>query len=366
MVQRTELRQGEGGEILLASPGHTAASPDRRGKIVRMIGRDCYLVRWPDGRETVVPVTAGTLLAPPAMGRVCVIGSPANLTTNALVESWRGRGIDAVLMPAGEAERTLRPGDVVLGRLDILPTLDGVEPGLLVLLWLERRGVRVLNPAGSLLTVHDKLRTARRLEEAGVPHPPTTSVRADDAPSGIELPVVLKPRFGSWGRDVLRCRDEVELEDALRSVRHRSWFRRHGAVLQTLLPSQGYDLRLVVANGEVVGGGERVAAPGEWRTNVSLGGRLRPIAGVLPAARALARAAAAAVGADLVGVDLMPLKDGGYVVLELNGAVDFDERYSIGGREPYAETARALGLERAQRAEPLGAWVSNGAVRLRS
>jgi glutathione synthase/RimK-type ligase-like ATP-grasp enzyme len=57
---------------------------------------------------------------------------------------------------------------------------------------------------------------------------------------------------------------------------------------------------------------------------VSLGGRLLPVK-PLPAARSLAAAAASAVGADLVGVDLLPLGAEEYVVIELNGAVEFDE-----------------------------------------
>ena len=60
-------------------------------------------------------------------------------------------------------------------------------------------------------------------------------------------------------------------------------------------------------------------------------------------ARELAIAAAATVGADLVGVDLLPLADGGYTVIELNGAVDFDDEYREDGGV-YAEVAAALGL----------------------
>jgi [lysine-biosynthesis-protein LysW]--L-2-aminoadipate ligase len=168
-------------------------------------------------------------------------------------------------------------------------------------------------------------------------------VRADRPRPELRPPLVLKPRFGSWGRDVMLCRDEAGLAEALEAVRERPWFRRRGGVVQELVTPCGYDLRVLVAGGEVVGGSRRRAAPGDWRTNVSLGGRLEA-AEVPPPARALAIAAAAAVGADLVGVDLLPDAGGRYVVLELNGAVDFDERYALGGRDVYAEVARALGL----------------------
>ena len=272
-----------------------------------------------------------------------VVGSEANRTNVELVRQWAARGLAVSLVPGGDAERVLDRGDLAVGRLDVTPTLDGVEPGLLSLLLLERRGVGVLNGATALLRTHDKLRTARCLARAGVPHPRTTGLRTGDPLPRLRGPLVLKPRFGSWGRDVLLCRDRTELEHDLAVVRERPWFRRHGALVQELVPPRGYDLRLVVAGGEVVGGGERVAAPGDWRTNISRGGTLRPAA-VPAGAAALAVAAAAAVGADLVGVDLLPVDGGGYVVLELNGAVDFDERYALAGEDPYALAARALGL----------------------
>jgi hypothetical protein len=58
----------------------------------------------------------------------------------------------------------------------------------------------------------------------------------------------------------------------------------------------------------------------------------------------LAAAAAAAIGADLVGVDLLPLPGGGYTVIELNGAVEFDEDYSLPGGDVYRDAAAALGV----------------------
>ncbi len=113
--------------------------------------------------------------------------------------------------------------------------------------------------------------------------------------------------------------------------------------MQEFVAPNGRDLRLIVAGGELVGCSERIAAPGEWRTNVSLGGSARP-ADPTPLATTLALAAASAVGADLVGVDLIPLAGDRYVVLELNGAVEFDEAYSLTGRNIYRDAADALQL----------------------
>ncbi len=271
--------------------------------------------------------------------RVVVLGTASNATNVELVRHWRQAGIDAAL--ASPLDR-LPEGGVAIGRLDVLPTLDGVEPGLLALLWLERRRVTVvLNTAAALVAVHDKLRTARLLGKADVRHPRTAGWSGIGAPP-LEPPLVLKPRFGSWGRDVVLCRDERELLRALAVVRGRPWFRRHGALLQEVVPSPGYDLRLIVAGGHVVGSSRRIAQAGEWRTNVSLGASRQPVSPPSEA-RSLAIAAARAVGADFVGVDMMP-SGVGYVVLELNGAVDFDQGYALDGSDVYLVVARRLGL----------------------
>jgi glutathione synthase/RimK-type ligase-like ATP-grasp enzyme len=62
---------------------------------------------------------------------------------------------------------------------------------------------------------------------------------------------------------------------------------------------------------------------------VPLGARREPIAPPTGAC-AIAIAAAAAIGGDLVGVDLLPADVGTWVVLEVNGAVDFTSAYSLG------------------------------------
>jgi glutathione synthase/RimK-type ligase-like ATP-grasp enzyme len=127
---------------------------------------------------------------------------------------------------------------------------------------------------------------------------------------------------------VIRCDDEPSIERTLLELEAKPWYEATGAVAQKLVAPRGYDLRLIVAAGRVVGAVRRVAAPGEWRTNVALGARREPI--VPPAeACAVAVRAAAAVGGSLVGVDLLPADIGTWVVLEVNGAVDFTSAYSF-------------------------------------
>ena len=212
----------------------------------------------------------------------------------------------------------------------------------------ERLGVRVLNRPAALLAAHDKLETALRLAVAGIPHPRTLHRGRLDEVRALEFPFVLKPRFGSWGRDVMLCRDADERERCLARIRERSWFRRHGVLVQEFVPPLGYDLRVIVAGDRVVGAERRNAAPGEWRTNEALGGRA---AQAQPSEEqsALAVEAAHAIGADLLAVDLLPLADDRCTVIEVNGAVDFDAEESLPGRDVYADAADALALRETDR-----------------
>lgn len=259
--------------------------------------------------------------------------------TNLALAACSVPGHAVVRLGPEQALAELRSGDAAVGRLDVCPDVDGVEPGLAELAALEERGVRVLNPPSALLIAHDKLLTARTLRRAGIPHPATGLIFPGSL-GPLEPPVVLKPRFGSWGRDVLRCDDAASLRRALGHLESRAWFAAQGALVQDLIPPRGYDLRIVVAGGEVIGAIQRCAAAGEWRTNVQLGGTRRPV-DPPPQACELALAAAAAAGADLVGVDLLP-SHGGYLVIELNGAVDFTSDYALGGVDPFRSAVQAL------------------------
>jgi RimK family alpha-L-glutamate ligase len=181
---------------------------------------------------------------------------------------------------------------------------------------VEARGVVVLNSPRSLEASIDKYLTTARLDAAGLPVPATVVCQhADAALEAFETlgrDVVVKPLFGSEGRGMLRV-DDVEL--AWRTFRT---LERTGAVmyLQQMIRHPGWDLRVFVLGGRVLAGMRRYAREG-WRTNVAQGGSTECVP-VRDGEADLALRAAAVLGAEAAGVDLLQGPGGEWYVLEVN------------------------------------------------
>jgi [lysine-biosynthesis-protein LysW]---L-2-aminoadipate ligase len=289
------------------------------------------------------PSTRPPHLHPVAAGPVdefILIANELTVTNELLLDALRRATPGARLVRPTDLRTVATPARGV-ARLDVTRTMTGLEDGFAELRRFER-SADVMNPASALIACHDKLSTARLLGRADLPHPRTSPLLGrHDRADGLEPPFVVKPRFGGWGLEVELCEDRAALGRHIRRVTNASWFQHQGAIVQELVPPTGADLRLIVAGGEVVGAVERLAAAGEWRTNVSLGGTRRPVSPPEDV-RALAIAAAAVVRADLVGVDLVRGPDGGYLILELNGAADFRDEYSLDGEDVFDRAACKL------------------------
>ena len=234
--------------------------------------------------------------------------------------------------PAGErarlsAQREARPGeellaaDAVLARIIPAGSLEQIIYRVDALHWLEDAGVPVVNSPRAIERTVDKFYTSALLQRAGLRTPETVVCeRPEDALAAFRelgCDAIVKPLFGSMGLGMVRVSDEetawrvARALDAIRGVYY----------LQRPIDHGGRDVRAFVVGGRVVGAIERESRePGGWRTNVSRGGRARAIA-ELPAEWADAAVrAAAAVGADYAGVDLLPERGTGTLyVLEVNG-----------------------------------------------
>ena len=97
-----------------------------------------------------------------------LVSGTLNPTNASLLDALREAGLDARLtLPADLS--AAHPGDVVLGRLDVTPTLEGVEPGMWELRRAKARGIHVFNEPGALLAAHDKLMTVSSKAPATAP-----------------------------------------------------------------------------------------------------------------------------------------------------------------------------------------------------
>ena len=214
--------------------------------------------------------------------------------------------------------RDLLGSDGVLVRMMPPGSLEQVVFRMDAIHRVAAAGVPVLNPPRAVEAAVDKYLTLALLATAGLPVPTTwagqSATEALAAFDELGRDVVVKPIFGSEGRGLVRVSDR---ELAWRTFHA---LERLGAILylQQFIRHPGHDFRIFVLRGAVLGSMRRHATPGEWRTNVSLGGRAEPCPLDVEAAR-LAIQAARALGAEMAGVDLIPdLDRGRLTILEVN------------------------------------------------
>jgi ribosomal protein S6--L-glutamate ligase len=241
-------------------------------------------------------------------------------------------GVDSLAHYDGVLVRTMPPGSLeqVVFRMDILHRL-------------EARGVAVLNPARAIETCVDKYLATARLEQAGLPVPPT--IVCQDADAALEAfaalggDVVVKPLFGSEGRGMVRVSDP---EMAWRTFRT---LERTQCVLyiQKFIAHPGWDLRAFVLGDQVVAAMRRHAR-GDWRTNVAQGGSGEAVS-LSAAEEKLALQAARAVGAPLAGVDLLPGPNGELYALEVNAVPGWRALAPVTGVDVAVETVRFLAAQ---------------------
>jgi ribosomal protein S6--L-glutamate ligase len=206
--------------------------------------------------------------------------------------------------------------DAVLVRTMPLGSLESVIFRMDCLQAIEAAGIRVINPPRSLEVAIDKWLTLHRLHLAGVPTPPTVTCQTRDAAMSAfeELggDVLVKPIFGGEGRGIVRVQD---IDTAWRVF---STFQQIGQILyvQQFLDHVGYDVR-VLRIGNKTFCIKRYARDGHWRTNLTQGGHAEPHE-ITDFQLELAEKCAAAVGGSVLGIDLLPLRDGRLVALEVN------------------------------------------------
>ncbi len=275
--------------------------------------------------------------------RVGVLGATGSWHTGRLLDALAARGHETLAIPATRLQteidergdvHVLGPGGAVLDALDLL-LVRGLPRGSLeqvifrvdALHVLAAQGVRCVNSPRAIERTVDKSWASAALAGAGVPTPPTiVCERHDGAMAAFDRlggDVVVKPLFGAMGAGIVRIEDR---DLAHRVFRALELERTVYYVQRTIAPAGRRDLRVLVVGDEIAGAMERVSD--SWRANIARGAHPRAVA--LSAAECeLALAAAAAVEADIAGVDLLVDGEGEIVVVEVNGIPGWQALQSI-------------------------------------
>ena len=210
-----------------------------------------------------------------------------------------------------------RAPDAVFVRSIEAGTFEQVTLRLSVLHALRELGVPVYNDARAIERSVDKAMTTFLLRRQGVPTLPTWVTEQASVARGILMreaahghELVVKPLFGSQGKGLQRLAGGACVPDAekVRGV----WYLQH---FLNCGEGNWHDWRVLVAGGRCVSAMLRRGR--SWVTNVAQGARVEAVDAVGDLAR-LAVEAAAAVGADYAGVDLMRDAGGRWIVLEVN------------------------------------------------
>ena len=286
--------------------------------------------------------------------RVGVLGASGSWHTRGLISALAARGHEVLAVPATRLQSEIdEHGDVhvfgpegaVLDALDLL-IVRGLPRGSLeqvifrmdALHVLAAHGVRCVNSPRAIERTIDKSWAGAVLARAGVPTPPTiVCERYDDAMLAFERlgsDIVVKPLFGAMGNGIVRVEDRDVAHRVFRALElERTVYYVQG----TIAPAGRRDLRVLVVGDEIAGAMER--ASDSWRANVARGARPRAAA-LSEGERGLALAAAAAVEADVAGVDLLVLADGEIIVLEVNGIPGWQALQSICAEDLTARVVR--------------------------
>ena len=185
-------------------------------------------------------------------------------------------------------------------------------------------GGRVITTAAATRVCGDKWLTTDALRAGGVPTPRAALALTTDAGLAaldhIGYPAVIKPLVGSWGRLIARVDGPAAATTVLE---HRAALpspQAHLVYVQEEVTGSVRDLRVIVVGGQAIGATWRRG--GDWRANVARGAASQATPVTAELGR-LAADAAAAVGAEICGVDLLEDPDGRLTVLEVNDRVEF-------------------------------------------
>lgn len=182
---------------------------------------------------------------------------------------------------------------------------------------LESSGVLVVNPSSASQKTRDKYSMISKLAEAGLPVPRTYVTEMAHwayRASRNFREIVYKPIAGSLGFGSMKFSDVDMAFNAYKRLEQLG----QPIYLQEYLEKPGRDIRAFVIGDRVLASIYRIAAPGEWKTNVAQGGKAKSMK-LSEELEDLALRAVETLDLIYAGVDILETKQGP-ILLEVNAA----------------------------------------------
>ena len=244
------------------------------------------------------------------------------------VEELAKLGVDAEILPNDAFFCTVEGDGGIVSRLSGFDFVVYLDKDKYVARMLQKCGVRLFNRAEAIEDCDDKMLTAIRLANAGIPMPPTVpgllcydenaplnAAAMDRAAQILGYPLVVKSSYGSLGSGVHLARDAGELKDICQKLKCSPHLFQ-----KFIAESSGRDARVIVVGGEVTAAMTRTAH-GDFRSNLELGGSGSPLVpddGLAELCRRVARH----ICLDYCGIDIL-FGSNGYLVCEVNSNAFF-------------------------------------------
>jgi ribosomal protein S6--L-glutamate ligase len=206
--------------------------------------------------------------------------------------------------------------DAVIPRIGSSITFYGAA----VLRQFEMMGTWPLNESVAINRSRDKLRSLQIMARAGIGLPLTGFANSpDDTEDLIKLvggaPLVVKLLEGTQGKGVVLAETHKAAESLIDAFRE---LNANFLVQEFIKEAGGSDIRAFVIGERVVAAMKRTAKEGEFRSNLHRGGSA-VVVRLTPEERSTAVRAAAKMGLNVAGVDLLR-SNHGPVVMEVNSS----------------------------------------------
>lgn len=199
-------------------------------------------------------------------------------------------------------------------------------------------GFKVFNSSSAILNSDNKAYTALRLQRAEIKTPltfiaPMTfeginySSRdfVEDAARIIGFPFVIKELYGSFGQQVYLAENRAQADKIIDEIGYK------GFLMQEFIKSSiGRDIRINVIGDRAVSAMLRRSTNGDFRSNISNGGRPEKYIPSREQANAAVKACAA-LGLDFAGVDVMFGENGEPIICEVNSNPHFKSTFDCTG-----------------------------------